>query len=246
MMNRVKNIYGQRFGRLIVKSFHEIKNGRAYWLCQCDCGKEKIALGKTLVSGGTTSCGCFQRQRVHEVSFHDITNRRFGYLVADKFVGRRNGSVWQCKCDCGNVTNVLQDKLVSGHTKSCGCLHSYLSKKRAIARNKKMCGKNHPSWRSDLSAEERKRRIEGRFSDPKLNRWRKKVYGRDGYTCKKCNDSRGGNLVAHHIYSWAYYPSLRYVSTNGITLCEKCHKDFHNKFGKKRNTKKQLTQWFKQ
>lgn len=29
---------------------------------------------------------------------------------------------WKCKCECGNVVNVLGQALRSGHTKSCGCL----------------------------------------------------------------------------------------------------------------------------
>lgn len=28
---------------------------------------------------------------------------------------------WVCQCDCGNLTNVITNYLVTGHTKSCGC-----------------------------------------------------------------------------------------------------------------------------
>lgn len=31
-------------------------------------------------------------------------------------------SKWLCRCDCGNEVSVLGSSLVSGHTKSCGCL----------------------------------------------------------------------------------------------------------------------------
>jgi hypothetical protein len=31
--------------------------------------------------------------------------------------------VWQCKCDCGNITDVICRSLVHNRTKSCGCLH---------------------------------------------------------------------------------------------------------------------------
>lgn len=34
------------------------KKKRKYWLCKCICGKEKIVLGESLVSGGSKSCGC--------------------------------------------------------------------------------------------------------------------------------------------------------------------------------------------
>lgn len=39
---------------------------------------------------------------------------------------------WVCKCDCGNVKTVMPNKLISGHTTSCGC---YKSDKTA-SRNK--------------------------------------------------------------------------------------------------------------
>lgn len=231
-----------KFGRLSVMKFDRIRNHRAYWKCHCDCGNDKIAMGKTLLNGGTTSCGCYQRQRIHETSFKDISGQRFGSLTAMRFLGaKNNSSTWECKCDCGNMTEVSRWKIISGHTKSCGCLHSQSSWVRAIGRNKKMVGNKHPRWRSDLTDEERRRRKECRESDPKLNRWRTKVYARDHYTCQKCKDPRGGNLNAHHICSWAHYPRLRYIASNGITLCRGCHKDFHSKFGIKRNTRKQLT-----
>jgi len=51
--------------------------------------------------------------------------------------------------------------------------------------------------------------------------WRKKVYVRDGYTCKECGARK--RLEAHHIKMWAHFPELRYEVSNGITLCKKCH-----------------------
>lgn len=39
------------------------KEGRDMWLCRCDCGKEKVILGKSMRSGFTTSCGCYGASR---------------------------------------------------------------------------------------------------------------------------------------------------------------------------------------
>lgn len=58
--NRQKiDITGQRFGKLIVlKEAGKTKDGHTTWLCQCDCGKQKIICGKSLRQGLTKSCGC--------------------------------------------------------------------------------------------------------------------------------------------------------------------------------------------
>lgn len=48
---------------------------------------------------------------------------RFGRLVAIREVGRTKNQrvIWECVCDCGNVTRVNTSNLRSGHTISCGC-----------------------------------------------------------------------------------------------------------------------------
>lgn len=74
--------------------------------------------------------------------------------------------------------------------------------------------------------------------------WRKAVFLRDNFTCQKC-DIRGCKLNAHHVQSWAEYPALRHETSNGITLCEKCHRAFHKAFGKKGNTQKQIEEFLK-
>lgn len=59
-------------------------------------------------------------------------------------------------------------------------------------------------------------------------KWRTEVFLRDKFQCQICNQT-GGTLNAHHIKSWTKYMELRYAIDNGITLCEKCHKEIHKK-----------------
>lgn len=51
----------------------------------------------------------------------DITNQRFGKLVAIKKIPSRSGNTyWLCKCDCGEFHEVQTGHLVKGLCKSCG------------------------------------------------------------------------------------------------------------------------------
>ena len=36
---------------------------------------------------------------------------------------------WKCQCDCGNITTVITNYLLNGHTKSCGCRRAEIAKK---------------------------------------------------------------------------------------------------------------------
>ena len=55
----IKNdLSGRMFGKLTVVGFATTKNGRAFYNCKCDCGKEIIVSGSHLVTGHTKSCGC--------------------------------------------------------------------------------------------------------------------------------------------------------------------------------------------
>ncbi len=54
----------------------------------------------------------------------ELIGKRFTRLVPyeETRIGKRNMVAWKCKCDCGNETIAVTNSLLSGHTKSCGCL----------------------------------------------------------------------------------------------------------------------------
>jgi hypothetical protein len=61
------DLVGQRFGRLLVKSFARVdENKRTLWNCICDCGVQDSFLGVSLKNGNTQSCGCLCKDRKHE------------------------------------------------------------------------------------------------------------------------------------------------------------------------------------
>ena len=60
------------------------------------------------------------------------------------------------------------------------------------------------------------------------------------FRCQKCGQV-GYKLNAHHIANFADNKDLRTDINNGITFCEKCHKEFHHEFGNKNTNKEQVT-----
>lgn len=54
--------------------------------------------------------------------FINLEGCRFGRLVVSKRMGTLSGHpLWECVCDCGNITYSDTGSLRSGKTKSCGC-----------------------------------------------------------------------------------------------------------------------------
>ena len=126
-MKAKNNLVGQRFGRLVVlEETDERQSDCVVWLCQCDCGNLAKVCTRSLNSGNTQSCGCLHKEKVAKQFSKDITNQRFGRLVAlSPTEKRKHGSVvWTCQCDCGNTTEVPTELLLSGNTQSCGCTRS--------------------------------------------------------------------------------------------------------------------------
>ena len=60
----------------------------------------------------------------------DHTGRRFGRLVVIRPTSQRCGGaiVWECRCDCGNLTPVRSLHLTNGNTRSCGCIQREYAK----------------------------------------------------------------------------------------------------------------------
>lgn len=56
----------------------------------------------------------------------DLAGRTFGRLTALHVTERRQGhqTIWRCRCECGEHADVSRSNLLSGNTRSCGCLAS--------------------------------------------------------------------------------------------------------------------------
>lgn len=103
----------QTFGRLTAHMYV----GKRQWQCHCECGNTLIVRADHLKDGATLSCGCLR-------TAEDLTGRRFGaWLVISRETNNLFGTpMYQCRCDCGSLKIHQTSNLLSGSTKSCGCL----------------------------------------------------------------------------------------------------------------------------
>ena len=62
----------------------------------------------------------------------------FGELTVVKFIGKNKlyQNVYLCECSCGNKKEVLDQRLLTGNTKSCGCLKVKRLIKHGMSRTK--------------------------------------------------------------------------------------------------------------
>lgn len=88
------DINGWQFGRLTVigRSSNGL-NGKARWICRCDCGTEHTTTGDALHIGDTKSCGCLKRDMAGTVA------KTHGYARTPTY------QVWcNMKARCSNPT----------------------------------------------------------------------------------------------------------------------------------------------
>ena len=157
-MGKKLELTGQRFGRwLVIGESDRGKSGRILWKCICDCGNERSVAGYSLKNGDSKSCGCLNREKISERCKADLIGQRFCRLVVleESQREKRCASVkWLCHCDCGKGCVVTTGHLMSGHTKSCGCLVSEFASKRMSGEDNPgfgKTGKNNSNYKHGLA-----------------------------------------------------------------------------------------------
>lgn len=82
---------GNKYGLLtVIEKYGKNQEGRILWRCKCDCGNEKITLGKSLRAGLVKSCGCIHslgEQKINniltELNINFISQKAFADLKSD-------------------------------------------------------------------------------------------------------------------------------------------------------------------
>lgn len=108
--------------------------------CRCSCGTERWVDRNNLRQKTSTSCGCLRKEFFHDVHRKVQVGQVYGRLTIKKCLGRNKHKklIWEAECSCGNVITVTSDLILSGDTRSCGCLQKELNTKRCT---KPMIGK---------------------------------------------------------------------------------------------------------
>ena len=111
---------GKKIGRVFI--IQNIERGfQSRWLCRCDCGTEFKSLKSSFKRGETFECKMCRLERKRGV---DLTGRKFGrWTVISRGLDKRNKTIWNVKCDCGNFGQVAGNNLgKKNKSMSCGCL----------------------------------------------------------------------------------------------------------------------------
>ena len=107
----------------VLDAYEKTAKNEKKWLCRCQCGTERYVLERSLVHGGSLSCGCLRKERARDAVAHDVLGKTFGDLtVVGKSKKRTKlGTYWTCLCSCGYTCEATASELVNGYKTHCGC-----------------------------------------------------------------------------------------------------------------------------
>lgn len=138
------------------------------------------------------------------------------------------------KCDCcGKDYKASRNNQSRNLCKSC----SQKGENNSMY-DKHLSKENHWNWNPNLTDKER----EDNRDFLEYEEWRTQVYQKDNYTCQCCGE-HSGKLNAHHKDGYNWCVERRTDITNGATLCEDCHKEFHHIYGYGDNTEEQYNEF---
>lgn len=206
-------------------------------LVQCQCGT-KVQTTYASIRGAGRS-GVYRCKECAKV--YSRNRLRISYSDIKKTFEENNCVLLTTEKEYKNVRSTVKYIARCGHL----CETSFESYKNSKYKmcfdctKEKYSGENSYNWKGGYDSEKIKFRKSYAFKQ-----WVKAIYKRDGYVCQKCGQV-GGKLNAHHLNGYNWDIENRLNINNGVALCENCHDNFHNMYGRGNNTKEQFEEWIK-
>jgi len=146
MTPRFKDETGKWYGKLRVLRFDGIRNGQAYWICKCWCGREVSVRGANLRSGNTTTCGSCSRQKKRRGKMRVQTINHVWVMRKYDPRDRSKSALWLFFCSwCGRGGEASERQIRGGKALLCECLRpTYYSWRKMIER---CTSKNHAQYK---------------------------------------------------------------------------------------------------
>lgn len=83
--SNVQSLIGHKYNQFTVLAYAGFQKGKTCWVCQCECGSQKVIRGNNLRTGTSRNCGCVRRKKITErCTKHGMAtkaNRSFEYGV---------------------------------------------------------------------------------------------------------------------------------------------------------------------
>ena len=145
----------------------------------------------------------------------DITNQRFGRLVALEVVGKApsRSLIWRCRCDCGAEVDRRSASLHPDKIASCGCYLREINRARFIGQRPWNAGKTYQIKGDDIVYRSKKA-------------WTDAVIRRRGNECEECGWAEAACDVHHAV---PRSKGGRNTITNAVVLCPNHHRVRHSK-----------------
>ncbi len=194
------------------------------------CKNTRLVVFLSYYKAKTSLCKECKSSITGKANVKDLTGQVFGRLTVLEPTEKRRGSsvIWKCKCSCATILEVSSTDLISGDTKSCGCLKIETHLK--ILREKGYFIKEDHTKEEVL---EHLKKQSGAFKT--LATFNKQIAKNRKFLCYFTCVNEWGNIDVHHIQGRQDFPNLTYKLCNLVCLRKDIHKEFHLQYGYNHN-----------
>lgn len=126
-MGRLRDLTGQRFGRLLVLERAPVKNKKTMWFCRCDCGSEALVNGSNLLRGKQQSCGCLRRElpKLNPRKWSPEYRRAYRRKVHAQSPALRERELEKMRARAADGRRSIKRQVIAAYGGRCACCSEY-------------------------------------------------------------------------------------------------------------------------